>query len=292
MRFALTILVALTSAAAGAASLEQSYYASRVAYIKEFQKPGDFDDARTERHKVALADLEKQLRRLIGPVELKGVAADGKINLDTLIKGDEGFGMLDALVYASGDDKMQIIVSTEPMFRGWLREHRKWWGNDNVPQDADKALQSEAFYTQAISTDSAVSKYVELPLKKPAKASFAFAMLNARTQTDGPRPADNMIVSVVQGGRVFVVSVAAAATIASIPECDAVWQEFEKKADETFAASGQYDAKDKNRPDGGKVRDQGDAAYHRCFAERAPRDKAFAALVQQAQAIADALPAK
>ena len=292
MRFVLAVLMALIPAVAAAASLEETYYASRAAYIKKFQKPGEFDDARTKEHDLALADLLKQLRRIVGPLDLKDVVAEGKINLDRLVKGDEGFGMLDGVVHASADDKTRIVVTTDLLFKRWLQEHRKWWGYGNVPQEVDKALQSESFYTQAISTDSAVSKYAELPIKKPAKASFAFAMLNARTQTDGPRPVDNIIVSVVQGGRVYVVSAEAGATIGPIPKCDAVWQEYEEKAGETYAAAREFDPNDKNRPDGSKVRDQGDAAYHRCFAEQAPGEKSFPALLQQAQAIADALPSK
>ena len=292
MRLVLTVLVALVPMIATAASLEESYYASRDAYIKKFQQPGGLSEARSKEHELALADLLKQLQRIVGPVQLKDVATEGKINLDGVVKGDQGFGMLDGVVHASADDKIRIVVTTDLLFNRWLREHRKWWGFGNVPQQADKALQSESFYTQAISTDSAVSKYAELPIKKPANASFAFAMLNARTQTDGPRPADNIIVSVVQGGRLYVVSAEAGVALGPIPKCDAVWQEYEQKAQEAYAAAAQYDAKDKNRPDGSKVRDQGDAAYHRCFAKQAPGAKPFAALVLQAQRLADALSAK
>jgi hypothetical protein len=292
MRIVLALLMALVPAVAPAASLEASYFASRAIYIKKFQKPGEFDDARIKEHELALADLLKQLRQIVGPLDLKGVAAESKINLDTLIKGDEGFGMLDGVVYASDDDKTRIVVTNDLLFKRWLVEHRRWWREGNVPEEVNKALQSESFYTQAISTDSAVSKYAELPIKKPAKASFAFAMLNTRTQTDGPRPADNVIVSVLQGGRVYVVSAAAGVTIGPIPKCDAVWQEYEQKAQDAYAAGAQSDSKAKNRQDGSKVREQGDTAYHRCFAEQAPAEKAFAALVQQAQTLADALPVK
>jgi hypothetical protein len=292
MRFVLAVLIVLIPTVAPAASLEETYYASRAVYIKKFQKPAAFDDARSKEHELALADLLKQLRRIVGPLNLKDVAAEGKINLDGLVKGDEGFGMLDGVVYASADDKLRIVVTTDLLLKRWLQEHRKWWGYGNVPQEVDKALQSEAFYTQVISTDSAVSKYAELPIRRPAKASFAFAMLNARTQTDGPRPVDNIIVSVVQGGRVYVLSAEVAAAIGPIPKCDTVWQEYEEKAVEAYTAAREFDPKDKNRPDGSKVRDDGDAAYHRCFAEQAPAEKPFAALLQQAQAIADGLPVK
>ena len=47
----------------------------------------------------------------------------------------------------------------------------------------------------------------------------------------------------VQGGRVYVVSAAAGAAIGPIPKCDAVWQEYEKKAEAAYAAAAQFDAK-------------------------------------------------
>ena len=184
-------------------------------------------------------------------------------------------------------------MTTDLLFKRWLQEHRQWWqASTNVPQEVNKALQSGRSHPGDQHGPARCLKYAELPVKKPAKASLAFAMLNTRTQADGPRPPDSVIVSVVQGGRIYVVSAEAAAAIGPIPKCDAVWQEYEKKAEEAYGAEAQFDPNDKNRPDGSKVRDQGDDAYHRCFAEQAPGEKSFPALVQQAQAIADGLPAK
>jgi hypothetical protein len=98
-----------------------------------------------------------------------------RLNLDTLYKGDQGFGMLDGLRFdsefgesgekagANGTDgkyvepKAHIIVTTQTMFARWLRIHKDWWdkGLKNVPQQIGSALRDESFYTQAISTDSA-----------------------------------------------------------------------------------------------------------------------------------------
>ena len=49
-----------------------------------------------------------------------------------------------------------VVVTTEGLFKIWLREHRKWWRDNNVPQDPAKALRHTSFYTQAMSTDAAV----------------------------------------------------------------------------------------------------------------------------------------
>jgi hypothetical protein len=188
-----------------------------------------------------------------------------------LFKDDVGFGMLDGLAYSSEDYKTRVIVTTEGLFKTWLRGHRKWWRESNVSQDPAKALSHMSFYTQATSADSAVIKYAELPIRKPASASIAFAMLSVRAQDIGPWDADEVVVSVMQGGKLYVVRVPAAAKVGPIPPCVELWNKALRKAE--------------TNPDD-KIRDEGDAAFHRCFAERAPQEKGFPDLVRQAQAMA------
>src|SRR5258708_5914371 len=155
--------------AAQAASLEQSYLAARDAHIRKLaaaDKPGADADQQLKLHEAAVADLEKQLKKLVGPsvLTVPGIASVPKINNDTLSKGDQGFGMLDGLAYVSEDFKTRVIVSTEGLFKAWLRGHRTWWNDNDVPQDTAKALRHTSFYTQAMSQDSAVFNYAELPI--------------------------------------------------------------------------------------------------------------------------------
>ncbi len=177
------------------------------------------------------------------------------------------------------DDKTHIIVTTDALLAHWLREHKDWWGPKvaNVPQQVNAALTSEAFYTQALQTDAAISKYVELPVAKPAQAKFAFAMLSARSQDIGPRTADELIVAVVQGTRVFVVSAPANAKIEPMPACQQIWQEAEQKAaaaQDAYIASQLKDEKLSEQSN--RLQEEGDAAFHRCFAQRAKSEKFFA----------------
>ena len=273
-------LLVLLPALAAAASPEQAYLAARDAQIRRLtarDQPGADADRLLQEHERAVADLEKPLKRLIGrpALPLPGLPAEGKINNDTLSQGDQGFGMLDGLRYASGDYKTQVVVTTEGLFKNWLREHRKWWGKDDVPQDPAQALRHVSFYTQAVSQDAAVFKYVELPIKKPAAASLAFAMLGTSAQDVGAWDAEEVRVAVLQGGKLYVVRVAAAAKVGPFPACNAQWDQAIKKSRGDM-----------------KREDADHAAFRRCFVERAPRDKAFADLVRQAQEIADKLPAK
>ena len=257
---------------ARAASPEAAYFAARDAYIAQFEAI-----AMSEKHQQALDELTKLLRPIIGPVALKGFSAEGTISLTTLGEGDLGFGLLDGLRYSSADDKAYVVVTTEPMLKHWLRDHKDWNGDKyaNVPQSVGAALRSEEFYAQAVRIDAAIVRYVALPVTQPAKAKVAFAMLVARTQSDIPPAPDEIIVSLAQGGRVFVVSAPAAVTIDPIPACQKVRQDIEQKLSETFDE---------------KLQADGDAAFLRCFARRAKAHTFFPAATKQAQEIIDALP--
>jgi hypothetical protein len=296
MKFLWSVCLVLLPAMALAASPEQDYLAARDAHIRKLtalSKPNADNDRVMKAHERAVAELEKQLKPLIGPSvpALPGLPAEGKINNDTLLKGDQGFGLLDGLAYVSEDYKTVAVVTTESLFKIWLREHRKWWRDNNVPEDPAKALRHVSFYTQAISTDAAVSKYAELPIKKPAAASLAFAMLGARAQDVGPQDPDEVTVAVLQGGKLYVVRVAAAARIGPFPPCQALWDDAMKKSQEEYERR-QANPNAKERRRRMSIEDEGDAAFRRCFAERAPREKGFADLVRQAQEIVEKLPVK
>jgi hypothetical protein len=271
--------------------------AARDRYIAKF-KPADndaqVDDRVVGEEASARADLEGQLRTIIGPSNPKGFAGPGKSNLASLVAGDLDFGQLDGVVYASQDDKAHVIVTTNVLFENWLRVHKDWWpGLKNVPQQVNAALTSDAFYTQALSTEAAVSQYAVLPIAKPAQATFAFAMLGARSQDLGPWTPEELFVAVVAGGRVFVVSAGANAEIKPMPACLEVWQASERKAGELMSAFKASESKNETLFDDYlRTQEDGDAAFRRCYAERVTSDKAFPALIKQAQALADAVASK
>jgi hypothetical protein len=271
---ALTLSILLALPAAGsAASPEQSYLAARDAYIKAFHNGGADPDF--EKHKRALADLETQLRRIIGPTTLKGFPAEGKIHLDTLSTEDQGFGLLDGLVYAIPldekgiDEKASIVVTTRTLFEAWLRAHKsQWWDQDPLPQDLQAALRSDDFYRQALSTDAAVVTFARLPVAKPSWARTAFGILATRTQDDvGSTPAEMDIV-VIGDERVYVATAKTEVAVGPIAACETIRRQFKARAEAA------------------------DRAYLRCFATHAHDERSFSAAVKQAQALVDALPGK
>jgi hypothetical protein len=242
------------------------------------------------------------MRAIVGPLAYAGFGA-GQLNLDTLSEGDEGFGMLDGLRFEAtagktgepaGTDaagnyvapKAHIIVTTQTLLVHWLAVHKQWWGKGtaNVPQQIGAALKDEDFYTQAISTDSAVVKLSPLPIAKPAAASFATAMLGGRTQDDVPNAADEVFAAAIAGGRIYVAYGTIDPTV-KIAACDAIRADYNKRSEDASDAlrEGRIDKKAYDRLD--NLRDQGESAFKRCFTARAAGEGAFAAAVKQAQAL-------
>ena len=206
---------------ARAETREQRYFSARDAAIAKVSAamdsytatPAEPRKAKSEAlHKLTAMDeaerakLEAQMRDIVGPMAISGFGPDGKLNFDGLIKGDQGFGTLDGLKFTSVDKKAIIIVTTTDIFQHWLAEHKDWWGKngDSIPQQPGRAVQIDAFYTQALMTDSAIIGFTELHVRKPLGSIFVFAMLGGRTQDGVPSKADEIFVAVGRGGRVFI----------------------------------------------------------------------------------------
>lgn len=274
--------------AAHAASPEDAYVAARDRYIAKLKTAGEVDEKTAKQEESARADLEDKLRAIVGPVAVEGVPAEGKLNLDTLIEGEIGFGLIDALTYQAADDAPRLIVTTPSLARRWLVAHAKWWDNNNVPQDLNAALKSEPFYTQAMSPDAAVSRFADIPVTRPAGASFASAMLVARRQDIGLTPPDELLVAVARADRVFLWSAPAQAKVTINPACEAIWNAAVAAGDRAYEAYQKSDPKDEKLfEEQTRILQEGDDAYRGCFAERAAREPFYAAVVKQAQELAD-----
>jgi hypothetical protein len=268
--FALAMLAPVT---AQAASLEQTYFASRDGYIAKFSQTNSPEDF-SKQHDVALDDLAKLLRPIVGTVAIKGLSAQPKSNVNTLSRGDSGFGQLDGLVFASPDEKTRVVVTTTGLLNHWLREH------EDVPQQIDAALRSEAFYTQAL-TDAALTKYADIPVVKPVKAKLAVAVLGLRSNGVVAGTPNEVDVAVVQAARVFVVSAPVTAQIDMIPACKQAWDASMSKP------------VDESDPDGLSRREnEADAAFVRCFADQARNYRFLPTVTKQAQSLLGLLPTR
>jgi hypothetical protein len=299
-------LLLTTVVAVSAPSPEARYIATRDAAIAKFSPlydAGALDDAATKAEAAAFADLQAQMSAILHEPARRGFGA-AKLNIETFYKGDEGFGMLDGLRFDSelgkngekagvtgADDKYveprsHIIVTTQTLFERWLHSHKAWWnkGLKNVPQQIDAALKDESFYTQAISSGSAVINFNTLPIARPASAVFADAILAGRTQSEIPDAADEMFVSALADGKVYIAYGSIGPEV-RVDECIAVRAGYNTRsaqADDDFRF-GKIDKKAYDRL--GNLRQQGEDAFRRCFTRRAPRQPSFAQAVRQAQAL-------
>jgi len=277
---------------AWAASPQEDYLAARDAYIKQFAHSAQ-DDATFKAYERALADLQARLGRIIGPVRISGFAGDGKISLDALDQDDEGFGLLDGLVYRSADEKAQVLVTTAGLFDKWLKAHASFWPESPLPPDMGAALKRDDFYTQAINDDAAVVTYAEVPIARPAWATLAFAVLDARTQDAVPPVPDEMIITVRSADRVFILSTKTAVAAGPIAACDALHARLAAQAQAASDADRAADGKDAAlHAKAEQLARTADRAYPDCFAKEARHAAFFPALVKQAQELIELLSTK
>lgn len=274
----IALLVLAAPWGASAASPVEDYLAARDAYLQQFKDNTADDEPTRAAYDRARHDLQSRLQLILGTVRIAGFG-EPKLNLDSLSEGDEGFGLLDGLDYASADEKTSIVVTTDALLDKWLLGHKKWWGSkDDMPPGTDAALKSEAFYTQALNTDAAFFKFADIPLGKPADAGFAYAALVGRAQDLGLQTPAEIVIVVRRGGRTYVVSAPASAKIDAVPACVRGW----KRAEDQASAARDDKAE--------KLRDDAYRVYRRCFAGTAAHASYFPELVRQAKALVDALP--
>ncbi len=273
MRSLALLCLLLFGTCAHAAPAEQHYFDLRDRYIAKFSKAAENDET-IKQHDAALNELAGVLHALVGPVTIKGLPAEGKSNVDTLFKGDIGFGHLDGLGFASEGDKTQAVVTTTALLKHWLAEHRE----DGMPQETAAAFKSDRFYYYAIQ-DAAFAKYAELPITKPAGANAAVAVLGVRGNGDLKGPPHEIDVVVVQGETAYFLATSDAVKTADIPACERVWKQMMARP------------VNKRDPRGDMAReDQAMDAYTKCFAKEAPSQSWFDAAVKKAQSQLELLP--
>jgi hypothetical protein len=301
----LAVMLSTASAASPKPALEDRYIAARDAAITKISPlyEGNFDDAARKIEEAARADLKVQMEAILGEQRRAGYGP-AALNLDAFYKGDEGFGMLDGLRFdaelgANGEKagqngadgkyvepKSHIIVTTQTLFERWLRGHKDWWdkGMTNVPQQIGAALRAESFYTQAISSDSAVINFNTLPIAAPASTTSAYAMLAGRTQDDAPDAADEVFVSALADGKVYI-GFGSIEPKVRIPACTALRAGYNKRVTEAYEKFQRKEIDKKTYDRSDNLRQQGEDAFKRCFTKMAPQQPAFAEATKQAQAL-------
>lgn len=303
---AASLIGMLSSAGAASPSPEDRYIAARDAAIEKISQLYDVKSDQTAAEKAEAklrADLLAQMKTIVGDVSRKGYGPV-TLSLQSFYKGDDTFGAIDGLRFESllGENgekagrngaggkyvepKAFVIVTTQPMFERWLRTHEEWSGDKTrtAPQKMASALKDETFYTTTLPNGSATVSFGALPITRPASASFAYAMLGARTQSDIPNASDEVYVAALANGKAYIASSTIKPKV-QVPACIAIRKSYDKKA-EKAADDLQFNRIDKEAYDKlGDFRQQGEDAYKRCFSERVAQQPSFVEATKQAQAL-------
>ncbi|WP_243369104.1 hypothetical protein [Microvirga solisilvae] len=271
--------------AAQAATPVQTYLSQRDRVIKALDR--EYDESLYKEDQQAMAELEKRLTGLIGPVDLQGFPGKGKINLQTLMR-EMGFGMLDGLSYTASD-KTKAVVTTKPLLQAWIKEHETWWNEKSMPQEMESALKSDAFYTQAIAGDVSIARYAELPVSAPVEGGFVYAMLSAGRQEYNSQLPNEINVAVVRGDRVFILTQRVEAKIQRIAACDQIWAGYMRKQEEALKAF-RATNDEKYTSESTRLEQEGDQQFRNCFAQKFKDQAAYQAVIRQAQNLVQRLP--
>src|SRR5437867_4537361 len=272
-----------------AASLEEKYFETRNNFIRQFEKESTPLDSLTEqdqhaldeKDKHALAELEKQLKAIVGPVNVEGFPKEGKINLETLQK-DYGFGQVDGLGFSA--EQEHLFVTTDNLLKKYLA------GEPNLPKDLAELSKTGEFYTLAFTSGEAVTYFAEIPVKSPNGKSYVRAFLGLTAQDIGPFIPKDIFVFVTNGNRILAVQSPAATEITEIPQCRNEWERFAKKSSDAMEVYRSSGFKNQKASDESvQYEEQGFEAYQRCYDREAKNQKFFASIKQQAQATVDRL---
>jgi hypothetical protein len=264
-----------------AASPEEKYFEARDNFIREFEKASGAIDVLDEKDRHALPELEKQLKAIVGPVNVEGFPTEGKINLLTLQK-DYGFGQVDGLRF-SGEQEY-LFVTTDKILKKYLAEQSE------LPKDLTELSKTGEFYLRAITAEAAVTYFAEIPVKSTKGKSYVRAFLGLVAQDIGPFIPKEIFVFVTNGNRIFAVQSPAAAEITEIPQCRNEWEKFaKKKADAHQVYESSSLKNEKALDEGVQYEQQGFEAYQRCYEREAKNQKFFVPLEKQAQSIVDRL---
>ncbi|RUW95230.1 hypothetical protein EOA30_32570 [Mesorhizobium sp. M8A.F.Ca.ET.059.01.1.1] len=294
MRLVWTLVLALASGAAYAASPEDDYIAARdkaisaIAAMESANAPVETLDAANDK---ARADLEQRLSTLLGPFTVKGFPAAGTINIESLSSSDVGFGMLDGLRHGT-EDGPSIVASTRGLVERWLQSRAAETDADlKLPTSFDAALKLDAFYTQAIGSDAAFTGTLDFKLKTPEGADMAIARLGGWAQDVGPNYDQEVVVTLVKGNSVMIAEAPATPPVPKIAACDAVWTAADAAAQKLVKqAAGDSDENTSEAADAAWAK--GDSDFRACMGKSLPDNPVFPALLAQAQALADHMAAK
>lgn len=277
IRHHLCLLIFLvTSLPVAAASPEQDYIAARDAAIAKLEKSAaSSPDAVTRLHKAIAKDLTSRLERVVSPISVKGFSRTGSYNTGSVLNGDLPNATLDGMIYETADQKGTLLVTTEPLYKLWIRQNTTQWAQ-SVPaasaQSIERLLHVPDFYATALTSDAALYDFGELPISTPPKTTAAAALLISRSQDETPLAPYRVIAGLVICKLLLIAEVPLKTPLSEVAVCNASRKTADTKLD---AATEKTDAQ----------RAEITKAFIACFAEKAKAQKTYPAVLAQAQAL-------
>jgi uncharacterized protein (TIGR03067 family) len=244
--------------------------AAELDYIRARREAVDaYDRAQgTFNQKAALANLERKLRSILGPVNMPGFPQPGRINLEAICRGEEGCESLDGLLYRTEDHRRRFLVTTPVLMTNWLKGHRL---------SPDSALRTPRLFTDIFGSHAVVLHYANLTIPDAQRRGVASAMLVVVAQDEGKWPPDKVIVSVSRANRVYIIQVPPAVAIDTLEGCGI-------RLDTVFKA----------KPDPRQITmeeaDRAYASYRACYSDRVSSIPGIDRIIDQVVRLVDALP--
>ena len=281
---AFSIIVA-SSTSIIAAAPEDTYLATRDKAVERIKKLRG--DAAAKLESQTLAELERQLRALIGPKRFNGLPTDGKITLETLNDG-VGLGLLDGLSFDNEDQSRRIIVTTQSLTAAWLKAHKSWTPERPLPDTLQEAVKTEEFLTQAFGTGAAFVLYGALPVA--SRSGFVHASLFALSQDGSPSKPESIIIVAVKGDRVFASQTKLLAPVEPIAICDKLKDKLDLQAQALLKRYNATGSKNQKLfDDYVRLQAQTEVEFKGCFIKNAGSQPWFKTVVLEAQSLSDGL---
>jgi hypothetical protein len=229
-----------------------------------------------------LQALQPLLQEAIGLIPMpRGFEREMMMVPATLCCG-VGREMLDGLMFFSATSDGQVLVTTEALFHDWLGRHAR----GAAPE---AALQSAELLSMAIASNWQVTPLATLPIAKPLGATLAVAVLALGSSGVAPGPPQQLAVSVIKGGRLFIAYVDRVASDLPIAICGELFEDHAARA--KAAAGDETPALPEKLKASIRIAEEGQAAFDKCWAGYTRNQNAFPTLTKEAQALADSLAA-
>jgi hypothetical protein len=287
---ALVLALGLAMAAAGQAGAgpAEDYIAARdkaVAALVAAEKAGTSPEVLEKRDAADRKALEQKMRALLGPLRLKGFTAT--FSPATLLEGNIDSGGPDGLLFAQEDSGTYLLVSPEPVFANWLAARAKGEGAAQaLSRGIAAATASDDFYTLAIGTEAAFSRYMDLPVTAAEGETVRAAIGLFSQDLPANTLPESVVVTRVANGRVAVGTSAVELGITALPACDKAWKAADAKTQALRTAA----EKSKNQDDprwaqANSAEVDASLAFRACFAKEAAGKPFLAAAVKRAEAL-------